>query len=357
MEQTTLYYRQGASDKMYQISIEPSGDKFVVNTQYGRRGSTLRSETKTAVPVNYDAAKAIYVRLIKEKQSKGYTVGEDGTPYSHTDKAGSVTGTIPQLLNPIGHDEIGALLDDPHWWVQQKFDGERRLIKKEGKEVIGINRRGLQVDLPQKWVEDCLRCSGDFLIDGEAVNETLHVFDILFSGGEDIRESPYLNRYLHLMKFLSGWSSAFARLVRTVCVDQAKKAFFHEMKAAGAEGVVFKNIEEPYTSGRPASGGPALKHKFIETASFIVGRINAKRSVSLVLLQGDVAMNAGNVTIPPDLQIPETGTVVEVRYLYAFRESGCIYQPVYLGERADITQEECTIQQLKYKPTVPEMVA
>ena len=60
-------------------------------------------------------------------------------------------------------------------------------------------------------------------------------------------------------------------------------------------------------------------------------------------------MTAGNVTIPPNHQIPKAGTVVEVRYLYAFRESGIIYQPVYLGPRNDIDPSECRVEQLKYK--------
>ena len=42
--------------------------------------------------------------------------------------------------------------------------------------------------------------------------------------------------------------------------------------------------------------------------------------------------------------------MVEVRYLYAFRERGSIYQPVYLGERSDIPADDCTVDQLKYKP-------
>ena len=41
---------------------------------------------------------------------------------------------------------------------------------------------------------------------------------------------------------------------------------------------------------------------------------------------------------------------MECRYLYAFRESGCIYQPVYLGERDDIAPAECVVAQLKFKP-------
>ena len=43
------------------------------------------------------------------------------------------------------------------------------------------------------------------------------------------------------------------------------------------------------------------------------------------------------------------GDVVEVKYLYAFKESNCLHQPVYLGPRIDVLVEECTIDQLKYK--------
>ena len=68
-------------------------------------------------------------------------------------------------------------------------------------------------------------------------------------------------------------------------------------------------------------------------------------------------MPAGNVTIPPNHEIPTTGQVVECRYLYAFRESGSIYQPVYLGARDDITSDECTTAQLKYKAEPEEKAA
>jgi bifunctional non-homologous end joining protein LigD len=60
-------------------------------------------------------------------------------------------------------------------------------------------------------------------------------------------------------------------------------------------------------------------------------------------------VSAGNVTIPPNHEVPSKGEVVECQYLYAFRESGSIYQPVYLGKRTDIPAAECTTDQLKYK--------
>ena len=52
MEQTTLYYRQGASDKVYQASIEPRGDQYIVAFAYGRRGTTLQTGIKTQTPVD-----------------------------------------------------------------------------------------------------------------------------------------------------------------------------------------------------------------------------------------------------------------------------------------------------------------
>lgn len=39
-ERITLYYCEGSSDKVYQASIEPQGELFVVNFAFGRRGST-----------------------------------------------------------------------------------------------------------------------------------------------------------------------------------------------------------------------------------------------------------------------------------------------------------------------------
>ena len=57
----------------------------------------------------------------------------------------------------------------------------------------------------------------------------------------------------------------------------------------------------------------------------------------------------GNVTIPPNHTAPESGNVVEIRYLYAFPDSGRLFQPAYLGARDDIPPEECTVGQLEFK--------
>ena len=125
---------------------------------------------------------------------------------------------------------------------------------------------------------------------------------------------------------------------------------FERLKMDQREGVVFKHVDAPYIAGRPNSGGPQRKFKFHETASFVVGKVNTKRSVSLMLYSGTKLTNAGNVTIPANHEIPQKDQIVECRYLYAFKESGCIFQPVYLGVRDDVPAADCTTDQLKYKP-------
>ena len=59
---------------------------------------------------------------------------------------------------------------------------------------------------------------------------------------------------------------------------------------------------------------------------------------------------AGNVTIPANHNIPQVGEVVEIRYLYAHRESNVLYQPIYEGPRTDVEPHECVMSQLKFKP-------
>jgi bifunctional non-homologous end joining protein LigD len=351
MEKITLYYRDGSSDKCYQASIEPKDTGHVVNFAFGRRGTALSTGTKTQSPVTLEKAKAIFDKLVKEKTAKGYTPGEDGTPYQHTDKAALTTGIHCQLLNPIETDEVEHYLGNDEYWMQEKFDGRRLLIQKKNKGAIGINRLGLAVALPLTLVGDAANCPLDFILDGEAVGDMLCVFDVLSIGNEDLRSQPFMERHLRLMNLVASFPHPHLLPPQTACTTEEKRTLFNTLKAQGKEGVVFKNIAAKYVAGRPASGGSQLKHKFYETVSCIVGAINAKRSVSLFLENNGKLVDAGNVTIPPNHHIPDTGTIVECRYLYAFKESGCIYQPTYLGERSDLTAADCTVDQLKYKTT------
>ena len=78
-------------------------------------------------------------------------------------------------------------------------------------------------------------------------------------------------------------------------------------------------------------------------------RVNQKRSVAVHAFDAkgeEVAL--GNVTVPLNYVMPKAGDVVQVRYLYAYRD-GCVYQPQFEGVRDDKKAAECLMTQLKYK--------
>lgn len=137
MEHITLYYRQGPSDKVYQAGIEAQNGGCVVNFAYGRRGTALQTGTKTQTPVAYADAKKIYDKLVAEKQAKGYSPGEEGTPHQNTEHAKEISGIHCQLLNPIDEAQAVALIHDRAFCMQEKFDGQRKLLRKQGAAIEG----------------------------------------------------------------------------------------------------------------------------------------------------------------------------------------------------------------------------
>ncbi len=346
---TTLYYKEGSSDKVYQCQIETAGERFVVNFAYGRRGGTLNTGTKTNVPVDYDSARRTFDKLVKEKKAKGYAEGQDAAPYKHSDQQPS--GILPQLLNSIDEEQVLRLIQDDNWCMQEKQDGRRLLIRKRGQDITGINKKGNTVGLALPLFDVVKAFDADVTIDGESIGDNLFAFDLLELDGVDIRSWPYRERLAALMNLLFSVQQRTIKLVETAFTSAQKLALLNQLKAGKREGIVFKQVWSAYTPGRPNSGGNQLTHKFVATLSAVVAKINAKRSVELQLIGKDGWVSCGNVTIPANHKIPATGQVCEIRYLYCFPESGVLFQPVYLGVRDDVDDTECLTSQLKFKPT------
>ena len=345
MEQTTLYFKQGSSDKVYQASIIEKDGGYIVKFSYGRRGSTLTSGTKTSSPVEYVEAKAIYDKLVKEKMAKGYRAGKEGGSYQDSPDTTQNTGIHCQLLSPIEESQVEKFINDPAYWLQEKFDGRRLLIQKQDGVVMGINKLGFPVAVP-KSIEDAAKClKGDFIIDGESIGNDLHAFDLLSIGGKNVTGQGYADRSLLLINLLAANFQRHIIMVQSAFLAGQKRILLDEIRSGNREGVVFKRFDQPYQAGR---SGSQFKFKFCESASCIVGKVNAKRSVRLEMFDGDQLVSVGNVTVPANHAIPPVGTIVEVRYLYAFK-GGCLFQPVYLGPRDDITLQECVVSQLKFK--------
>ena len=348
MEKITLYFRQGASDKVYQAAIHQDTGGCKVQFAYGRRGATLTTGSKTSSPVPYDEAKRIFDKLIREKTAKGYTAGDEGTNYQERLGDRSNTGIHCQLLNPIEESQVDRLIADPAFWAQEKHDGRRLLLQRHDGVVTGINKLGFPVSVPEPIAEAARVFKEDFLIDGEAIGDVLHVFDLLSIGGRRVGDSGYAERNLHLLNLLASGHQQQIRMVQSAFLHQEKRRLFGGLKTLRMEGIVFKRFDAPYEAGRPASGGTQFKFKFCASASCLVGKINTKRSVRMELFDGDRLVSVGNVSIPANHKIPAVGSVIESRYLYAF-PGGSLFQPVYQGPRDDIAPGECVVSQLKYR--------
>lgn len=356
VESVNLFYTEGSSDKVYAAQLEKKNQGFVVNFQYGRRGSSLKAGTKTVEPVDLNKARSVFQGLIQEKKAKGYTEAESGERFQDTSLAGRVSGVVPQLLNVIEEKDMTCLLEDKNWWAQEKHDGERRMVIVQGETITGTNREGLSIAmgaglekaLQQFSIEN--KCSGveKTVLDGEDLGDKGYiVFDILEHAGTCLRKKSYEEREAVLSSLVF---NDRVRCIKTAKTTKEKKTLLKTLREGNKEGVVLKEHARAWCAGRPASGGSALKFKFVESATVVArkGR-EGKRSVSIWMLdEKGQEVAVGNVNVPINQAIPSEGALMEVEYLYAYK-GGSLYQPVLKGPRPDKTVAD-QLATLKWRP-------
>jgi bifunctional non-homologous end joining protein LigD len=355
--ETNLRYQGGGSDKVYNAWItEDPEDEFKVYFSYGRTGTSLNHGTKTASPVDNAVALKIYNKLVKSKLAKGYKDVGGGSGSRTFTKPEAVVipeaineefGQLPQLLNVVKEENLQVLFDNPDWVMMPKHDGKRRMFEKKESEVAAGNRKGLQVAIDKALMDAVKKFPMEHVVlDGEDMGSEFICFDMIIHG------VPFSAR-LEIMKIAFKEISRMRKIQMTdvYYTREEKMKAFEKLKADGQEGVVFRKLSSIYEVGRPASGGNALKFKFVETASFLVTGINeGKSSVSIGVFNDSFELTeVGNATVYPNLDMPKEGDIVEVEYLYAFK-GGSVYQPVLLGTRDDLTPADCTMKQLKFKP-------
>ncbi|MFD1602492.1 WGR domain-containing protein [Flavobacterium artemisiae] len=102
IKQIKLFYKEGNSDKVYEIDLCAIDDtNFVVNFRYGRRGAVLKDGTKTPEYVSEEKAQVIFDKLENEKKSKGYASEIEtliDLPSLESVEPDSVNGVILQRL-------------------------------------------------------------------------------------------------------------------------------------------------------------------------------------------------------------------------------------------------------------------
>ena len=351
-----LHSTHAGSDKVYNVQLCEVENGFVVNYQNGRRGGTLATGTKTKTPLTKENAQLIYVRLVREKVNGAshYTiVGSDSTSAATLVTEKTMSGFLPMLPSVLNESRVDVLLNDNDWVMQPKHDGERVLviIQADG-DIMGSNRLGFVRALPQVLLEAMRAASlpADSVYDGELIGETYYMFDLVRLRGEDCKPWGFGRRRQSLEQRQLFSRDPFNKLLRAVdtYTGSEKRARFEQLRKDGAEGVIFRDLHGTYSVGRAEN---CVKFKFTESATLLVdGHEPGKRSVFLGSFdQSGKRITMGKVTIPPNFDIPEVNTIVEVGYLYAYPGTHALAQPVYKGTRTDQTQHACVLTQLKYR--------
>ena len=351
-QSTSLFFKEGTSDKVYNVTLEKLDSSeldYVVNFSYGRRGSSLKSGTKTDTPVSFYKASNIYNSLVSKKTSEGYiSYGTIAPTFIKPVSDNKATGLFPQLLTPIDKSELEFYICNPNYMIQEKIDGVRMMVSVRNDVVTASNRRNLIVPVESE-LEKELSFFGSFaktlVLDGELVGDTYCVFDLLEYNGVNLRDISAKSRYekleYNLKTFINVQSSLNGRKIKYLQIvecswtsEEEKRALVKKM--LHKEGVVIKDIN---STSMPGITNTQMKCKFWDSCTAQVMGINQKRSISVGVMKDGAIANVGNVTVPPNYELPEVGALVEVKYLY-FHVGGSLYQPIYLGVRDDIVHAD-----------------
>jgi ATP-dependent DNA ligase len=247
----------------------------------------------------------------------------------------------PELLTRIDAGQAARYILDDRFWAQEKFDAERLLVWRSGQKVHGWNKQGRTTAIAPGLTSALLSLSvADFILDGEYEPAGYKCWDLLRADQEDLTPYTYEDRYGILKAFspcplinvVPSWTTA----------DQKEAAIF-ELLRKSAEGVVFKDRLAPHQPGR---AGQHFKLKFENSATVRVRSVDPTRnSARIEMLHAGGWIEVSGIKIENGLVQP--GDYVEVRYTSA-SASNHILQPVLLRVRRDVSDEDCSTDQLKF---------
>ena len=167
LKEASLFFREGNSDKVYELELlEVGAGECVVNFRYGRRGTVLREGTKTIFPLPFAEADKAYEKLLKEKLDKGYL---PATGLDNAVAAGTGTSKVDNEQKDKVLDYLG-LAATANWQEEQwKLS---RLVWRAGELKLKAAEPFL-LKIPLKKEEEFLyslawalgRCAGELATD------------------------------------------------------------------------------------------------------------------------------------------------------------------------------------------------
>lgn len=241
---------------------------------------------------------------------------------------------------------------DDRWWFEQKVDGHRLVTVVENGVVTFLNRQGVQKSTlpiePQLQTEFSAMTRGQWVFDGEIVDDVYWLFDLPVVGDKVKISDPYEFRRDVLDTFFAGWAPGkHIKLLPSWRTPGDKAKGMVLMEDTNREGVMVKDKDAPYLPGKRSRR--VLKAKFTKAIDCVVLRVavDGKENVELALNNGVGTFRAIGQASTIGKPAVAVNDVVEVKFLYAVdRNKPRLVQPTILRRRDDKSPAECTFDQL-----------
>jgi bifunctional non-homologous end joining protein LigD len=250
-----------------------------------------------------------------------------------------------ELLHEISKAEVERLILNPNFGVQEKFNGERRTICKEGERIRNWNREGEEgKPLPASLLR-ILRAHpvSAFVIDVELVKAKLKILDALIIDTFNLFDQEYVTREEAAHTAFDNFHADIT-VVFTARTMQEKMTLMQELILRNAEGACFKNMQATFKQGR---AGQHFKFKFWKEVDAVVMAPSYKGHEAVEIGVYDAKGKLQRISgcaLKSRIKV-SVGDVVSVKYLYATRDRH-IVQPSMLRVRTDKKPNQCTIDQL-----------
>jgi bifunctional non-homologous end joining protein LigD len=205
-------------------------------------------------------------------RSTGYSSRAKGKVASRAKRTPMPDFIEPQLAVLVSRPPVA-----PGWGHEIKLDGYRLQLRVEDGHAVLKTRKGLDWTAKFDSVAAAAQSFPDCIIDGEAValnqqgapdfsalqgalsegrSEALvfFVFDLMFEEGEDLRKLPLVERKGRLRAVLEAQSDQTTRHIRYLeHLETAGDAILRSACRIALEGIVSKQLDAPYRSGRTGS--------------------------------------------------------------------------------------------------------
>jgi bifunctional non-homologous end joining protein LigD len=283
---------------------EGDDDKLLADPKSVASGRTLKEIALGTgrAPAPFMTAKKRTAGAVWDSNKKGG--GEEAAP-SRTGRPKKVSA-MPRFVEP----QLAKLVEQPPagsgWAHEVKFDGYRLQLRVENGKAVLRTRKGLDWTKKFAAIAEQAKTLPDCLIDGEAValdrrgvsdfgalqdalsegkSDALvfFVFDLLFTKGEDLRGLPLSERKARLADLLDGLRGKRQALRYVEHFETSGTAVLESASRMGFEGIISKQLDAPYRSGR---GGGWLKSKSRAGQEVVIGGWTSEAKPVSSLLAG-----------------------------------------------------------------------